>query len=366
MSESKTNAVNPHSSSRIDGIHHIEIYVSNNYQAAHFYRSTLGFSVTGTTEPTRVADSTSIAMRRSEMLLLLTSPIVSSSPVADHIRLHGEGVKDIALSVTGVDHLFHTAISRGARPILNPTTQEDDCGLVRTARIATCGDLIHSLIERSRYRGISPGIVAVEDWGFAPDTALDSIDHLALALDEGQLDEWVEFYISALGFRETHQEEVNTEYSAMRSKVVQSPNGAVRFPMMEPAKGRRRSQIENYIQSHQGPGAQHLALCSTDIVKSVSVMATAGIQFLATPATYYDSLQARVGELSLELDGLRRLGILVDRDARGLLLQVFTKAIEARPTLFLEVIERRGAVGFGSGNIRALFEAVERAQIASA
>jgi 4-hydroxyphenylpyruvate dioxygenase len=365
MCQSSGKDIDVSSVSSIDGIHHVEIYVSNNCQAAHFYRSTLGFGTLGARTEPRGSESTSLAMRCGEIILILTSPLTPSSPVANHIRLHGEGVKDIALSVTNLGDVFDTAVDAGMRPLLDPTTHEDHRGILRAARIATCGDLVHSLIDRSQYSGLLPGFDPLDDFG-VPHTGLCRIDHVALALPEGQLDQMVECYTSALGFHETHQEQVSTEHSAMRSKVVESQNGAVRFPMMEPAKGKRQSQIENYIRSHQGSGAQHVAFLSHDIVKSVSSLAMAGIHFLSTPIAYYDGLEDRVGKLPMELDSLRQLGILVDRDKRGLLFQIFTQPIETRPTLFLEIIERRGADGFGSGNIKALFDAVERAQVAAA
>jgi len=352
--------------SAIEGIHHIEAYVSNSYQASHFYRSALGFQVIGTAAISGgLTDRSTLAMQRGGFRLLLTAPHTSSSPVSEHIHVHGEGIKDIAFSVSNVDATFHVAVSRGARPLMDPLTHEDRNGIIRKACIGACGDLVHTIIDHSNYTGpMLPGYVRPEASAIAPDTALDGIDHIALALDIDQLDRWVEFYVSALGYHETFQADISTEYSAMRSKVVETSNGVVRFPMMEPARAKRQSQIQTYLDSHIGPGVQHLALSSRDIVKSVSVMSEAGVAFLSTPRAYYDTLQERVGSAASELETLRRLGILVDRDPAGHLFQIFTNPIGARPTLFLEVIERRGAAGFGRGNVKALFEAVERSQAA--
>lgn len=343
----------------VRGIHHLEMYVSDARRAAGFYRTVLGFEaidLDGRVAPS--ADRTTVAMQRGRVRLLLTAPATSDGEVAEHIRRHGDGIKDIAFVVDDVDALFERATARGARPLHAPSTLLGETGSARFAIIGVCGDVAHSLYDRapapSRRTSSRPPL----------DTALDGIDHVAFALEAGELDRWVEFYVSALGFEETHQEQVSTEYSAMRSKVVATTNGAVRFPLMEPAPGKRQSQIEAYVQSHGGPGAQHLAFSSHDIVKSVSAM-RAGLEFLPTPAPYYDSLPGRVGSLPADMEALQRHGILVDRDSAGLLLQVFTKPVGERPTLFFEVIERRnGARGFGSGNIRALFEAVERMQAA--
>ncbi len=346
----------------VQSIHHIEIYVSNNYQAAHFYRSVLGFRILGQPTPALPQqDCSSIEVGQGNVALRLTAPLAASSPVAEHIRVHGEGVKDIALTVGNLDQVFQTAVNRGARPLRYPAEQQCGDDVVRAACIASCGDLTHSLIEQSAPSTPRPPL-ASEANGKIPNVGFEDLDHVALALSAGELDSCVDFYVTALGFRETHQEQVNTEYSAMRSKVVQAPNGGVRFPIMEPAPAKRKSQIEAYVESHEGPGTQHLAFRTRNIVQTVSNLAAAGIEFLPTPDEYYTTVEARVGPLYSELDDFRRLGILVDRDAKGLLFQVFTKPIGPRPTLFLEIIERRGAEGFGSGNIKALFEAVERSQ----
>jgi (S)-3,5-dihydroxyphenylglycine transaminase len=352
--------------SMINGIEHVEIYVSNCQQAAHYYRTALGFTVLG---PVRRAegftDRTTLAVQQGRIRLLLTAPLTPDSDVAQHLHLHGEGIKDIALSVTDVRAVFDRAVAHGARPLQRPSARPIAQLLINTAQVESCnGTLVHTLIERPAGAGRQNGDLA-SDEATPMNAGLLAIDHIAMAVARGDLDRHIAFYRDAFGFEETHQEDVRTDYSAMRSKVVQAANGRVRFPIMEPAPGLRRSQIETYIAAHGGAGVQHLAFESVDIVKSVSLLAGV-IDFLPTPATYYDALESRVGDLSDELQALRRYGILADRDATGLLLQVFTKPIGPRPTLFLEVIERRGAKGFGGGNIRALFEAVERAETAAA
>lgn len=348
-------------------IDHVEFYVLDNVQAARFYQTALGFQVISTPELTSNSkDRSSIVLGLGNIRLVLTSPLGGFSSVAEHIQVHGDGIRDIALTVTNVEELFERAIAKGARAIAGPSTSVILGERRRTAAIGVFGDVVHTLIEENPARN-TPLRRDTTYKGAMPlsQTGIEGVDHLAFALKMGELDKWVDFYVNALSFQETHQENVSTEYSAMRSKVVQTENGSVKFPMMEPAIGKRKSQIEHYIESHNGPGTQHLAFLSADIVVSVSAMLAAGIQFLPTPEPYYEQLEARVGSLS-DLERLKKHGVLVDRDAAGLLLQVFTKPIGLRPTLFLEVIERRGAEGFGSGNIKALFEAVERAQAAHA
>lgn len=355
-------------SSGVDGIEHVEIYVSNCHQAAYYYRTALGFAVLGQLQYRGDRpDRRSIAMQQGDIRLLLTAPLTPASDVAQHIHVHGEGIKDIAFSVHGIEAVFDRAVAGGARALQQPVRRHVGHGTVGRARIEACqGALVHSFVERPSDIDWLAGDLSPHDpRSVSAGTGLVAIDHLAMAVEGGQLDRTVAFYIETLDFRETHQEHVTTEYSAMRSKVVQNASATVRFPIMEPAAGRRRSQIDHYIDAHHGPGVQHLALRSQDIVASMSRLANV-IECLPIPSTYYDSLEARVGGLAEELQALRRYGILVDRDATGLLLQLFTRPIGPRPTLFLEVIERRGAQGFGGGNIKALFEAVERAEGAAA
>jgi 4-hydroxyphenylpyruvate dioxygenase len=350
----------------VHGIHHVEIYVSNYKQAAHFYRSTLGLLPVAQWEPPNGAGDASLLLSRENIQLVLTSPTTASGPISEDIYRHGEGLKDVALFVTGVDQLFAAAVEQGAQPIAPPSLMTGPWGSFRTACIGTCGNLVHSLMEPADPNS-QPQAGSTSSIPRTPpfDSRLDGIDHVALAVNPGQLEHWTNFYTSTLGFQKTYQQAVMTEYSGMNSMVVQTPNGAVRFPIMEAAKGKKKSQIETYVSAHQGAGAQHLAFLSSDIVASVSAMAAAGVEFLPTPATYYDNLQERVGEHGLDPTLIQELGILVDRDSDGYLYQIFTKPIGSRPTLFLEIIQRQGAQGFGAGNIKALYEAVERTQAAA-
>jgi 4-hydroxyphenylpyruvate dioxygenase len=345
----------------VSGIDYVEIYVSNCHQAAHYYRTALGFTIVGEVRQDAASMRTSILVEQHDVRLLLTAPLTAGGEVAEHIHLHGEGIKDIAFAVADARSLFDRAVAWGARALRGPQASSAERDSIITARIGASGDLVHSLVERSPGSAWQlPGLVRFAGRAAGRETGLMEIDHLAMAVAAGELDPLIDFYVGALGFEETHQENVTTEYSAMRSKVVQTPNGKVRFPIMAPAPGLRPSQIQRYIDSHSGPGVQHLAFRSDDIVRSAAALGDA-LEFLQTPDPYYDALEARIGDLGGdERQALRRHGILADRDATGILLQVFTKPIGTRPTLFLEVIERRGAQGFGGGNIRALFEAVER------
>jgi len=282
--------------SDIECIGHIELYVANNHQAAHFYRSAFGLVPIGAPvgKPT-AADRSSVALRCGEAFLVLTSPLTSTSAIAEHLRLHGEGVKDIALWVRGVDELFASAVSSGARPIQVPSNTDYGGHCTRTARIGVFGDVIHTLLDVTESRNVLPA-------GFKPlapistKSTVEGFDHVACALNAGELDKWVAFYTSALGFLETHAEQVNTQYSAMRSKVVQSRNGVVRFPLMEPAVGLRKSQIETFVAGHEGAGAQHIAFKVSNIVEAAKTM-SAAVDLLPTPAPYYDMAEGRVGSL---------------------------------------------------------------------
>lgn len=347
----------------VEGCSHVEFYTANSLQAADFYRNALGFDIVGSSWPDAACtDRYSVVVQRGEIRLILTEPRTNEGCIAEFVDRHGDGARDIALSVTDVDRVFELAVGHGAIALEKPATQFTIQGPLRTARIEACGDLVHSLIDTSAYGGaLPPGFAPRPPSGPVRDTALESIDHMAIALHPGDLGKYVEFYTSALGFLEAHQEQVRTKYSAMSSKVVETPSRTVRFPMMEPAPGKLRSQIEAYLTANQGPGVQHVALRSSDIVKSVSALRAAGVEFLEPLKTNYEALGAHVRNLCSDLDQLKQLGILIDQDATGCLLQVFTKPIGPRPTLFLEIIERRGgAEGFGSGNIKSLFEAVER------
>lgn len=343
----------------IHGLDHIEIYVWDSYQAAHFYRSAFGFDVV---EVGRGADPTkeqsSLLLRNADVRLLLTAPLSATSPVAEYLRSHGEGVRDIAFVVSGIEQIYERATRCGARPLSGPAGKEAGRGSHLTACVGVFGDVVHTLVERMpRDNGNAPATVATNPLAGSSAAAINGVDHLAMALEAGQMDRWVSFYEEVFSFRQTHSEYVNTDYSAMRSKVVESVDGSVKFPLVEPANG--ESQVARFIESHQGPGVQHLALLSNDIIASVSALKRAGAEFLTIPDQYYRGLEDRIGAIP-ELETFRELGILLDRDPSGLLLQIFTKPVWIRPTFFLELIERRGSVGFGSGNIKALYEAIEQ------
>lgn len=351
--------------SRLIEIDHIEFYVSNVQQAAHYYRDALGFRpVARAGFETGLRDRVSVALEQRQARILLTSATVPHSDIDEHIRLHGEGVKDIAFRVADVEHVFNEAVRRGAVPLAEPSVLKGDAGRVVRATVAACdGDMVHSLIQRDEYRGRFLPDYAEHD-GALPSTpaGLDTIDHVAISVARGELDRWVEFYQNVFGLELCHQEDIATEHSGMNSKVVQNGTGRIKLVMMEPIPGRRRSQIEEYLTAHCGPGAQHTAFSTDNIVETMRVLKSKGIEFLLTPNTYYEALSNRIGEIDEHLPQLRELSILVDREDCGYLMQVFTKPAQSRPTFFWEIIQRKGARGFGSGNIKALFEAIEREQ----
>jgi 4-hydroxyphenylpyruvate dioxygenase len=348
----------------LKGFDYIEFYVGNAQQAAHFYRTAFGFlPVAYAGLETGERDRVSYVMEQGQVRLILTAATSPDSQVAEYVRLHGDGIKDIAFAVDDARRAFTAAVRRGATPVMEPSVIEDQNGRTIKATIATCGHTVHSFTERDGsqrtffppYRAIAKALPAVS-------TGLEMIDHIAISVEKGALDQWVGFYKDVLDFHQSHQEDIFTEYSAMNSKVVQNGNGSIKFPIMEPASGRRKSQIEEYLEFNHGPGAQHVAFLSDDIVETVRLLRENNIEFLSSPVTYYQMLESRIGEIAEDLDSLRELNILADRDQWGYLLQIFSKPLQSRPTLFIEVIQRAGARGFGGGNIRALFEAVEREQ----
>jgi len=345
------------------GYDYIEFYVGNAHQAAHFYHTAFGFTPIAyagleTGERSRV----SYVLQQGHIRIMLTSALCADDAAAEHVRLHGDGVKDIALTVSDATAAFHESFKRGARPVSEPKLFEDDHGQVVKATIASYGDTVHTFVERRQYEGVFlPNYRPLKT---APAPALETnfmaVDHVAVSIAPGELDEWVSFYNDTMDFCQSHKEDVSTEYSAMNSKVVQSANGLIKFPLVEPASGKRRSQIEEFLEFYGGPGVQHVALLSDDITKSVRALRAAGNEFLTIPDTYYESLRDRVGILEDEdVEALRTQKILVDRDQWGYLMQTFTRPVQGRPTVFIEAIQRKGARGFGSGNIKALFEAVE-------
>ena len=345
--------------------HHVEIYVGNARQASHFYRTAFGFTpVAYRGLETGDRDRTSVVLKQGDIHLVLTEALRLDSEVAEHVKNHGEDVKDIGFIVDDVEGVYQMAIKGGAKSVLPPTRFEDEHGSAVKATIGAFGETVHSFINCDSYGGVFfPGFQPLAKPATAATTGLTRIDHIAVSVQASQLNELIDFYIDVLGFRHSHTEDILTEYSAMNSKVVQNSSGSIRFPIMAPAPGKRTSQIEEYLAFHNGPGAQHIAVACDDIVQTVRALRNNGTEFLSTIGTYYNMLNDRVGLIEENVDDLRELNVLVDRDEKGYLMQIFTKPLLNRPTVFLEVIQRKGAEGFGGGNIKALFEAVEREQL---
>jgi len=349
------------------GVDHLELWVGNAAQAAYYLRIAFGFSeVAYAGLETGARDRASHVLEQGRVRLVVTGALRSDHPVAEHHRRHGDGVKVVALAVPDVDVAYREATARGAEGVAEPQTLEDDYGEVRVADIATYGDTVHRFVDRSAYGGaFLPGYSAVEH--VRGDGAFTGIDHVVGNVRLGEMERWVKFYEDVFGMTEMihfSDEEISTEYSALMSKVVVDGKGRIKFPINEPAEGKRKSQIDEYLEFYEGPGVQHIALATRDIVETVALLCARGVPFLRTPDSYYEDVPERIGEIDESLDDLRRLGILVDRDDEGYLLQIFTKPIGDRPTMFFEIIERHGARGFGEGNFKALFEAIEREQAA--
>jgi 4-hydroxyphenylpyruvate dioxygenase len=349
----------------LHGIDHVELFVGNALQAAYFWTRALGFKeVAYAGLETGVRDRASHVLEQGRIRIVLTGALTPGHDIGRHVAAHGDGVKVIALSVPDAAHAYREAVARGAEGVREPWEASDEHGALRLATIATYGETLHTFVDRSAYHGpFLPGYVARS--GESSGAGLLAIDHIVGNVELGEMDRWVRFYEDVFGMREMihfSDEDISTEYSALMSKVVTSGNGRIKFPLNEPAEGKRKSQIDEYLEYYGGPGAQHIAVATRDIVHCVEQLQARGVEFLKTPETYYDEVPGRVGEIAESLEDLRRLGILVDRDDEGYLLQIFTKPIGDRPTVFLEVIERHGARGFGDGNFKALFEAIEREQ----
>ena len=353
----------------LEGTDHIELYVGNARQAAHYYRGAFGFDVVAYAGPeTGVRDRASYVVEQGRIRLVLTAPLLPDGPVADHVRRHGDGVRSIALRVGDATAAFEAAVARGATPVAEPQVAHDEHGAVRYATIATFGDTVHHFVERDEYSGpFWPGYR--DDRRPGGGVGLRFIDHSVGNVELGRMDAWVEYYQGVFDFdvsQEFDEKDIATQYSGLRSKVTRDRRTMITFPINEPAQGRRASQIQEYLDYYRGPGVQHIALHTDDIVASVSAMHDRGVEFLTTPGTYYDEIapKAAAHAVTEDLDRLRHLGILVDFEYEGYLLQIFSKPVSDRPTLFYEVIQRKGARGFGKGNFRALFEAIEREQAA--
>jgi 4-hydroxyphenylpyruvate dioxygenase len=352
----------------INGTDHVEFFCGNAKQSAHFYRSAFGFKLVAYAGPeTGVRERATYVLQQDKIRLLLTTAMSPDHPISEHVRTHGDGVRDIALWVDDAESAFIETTKRGARGIMEPTVFKDDDGEVKKSAIAIYGDTVHTFIERKNYRGVfMPGYKAVdgEDVVARP-VGLKYIDHMVGNVGWGQMNVWVKFYEDVMGFKmfkHFDDKDISTEYSALMSKVMSNGNERIKFPINEPAHGKRKSQIEEYLDFYRGPGVQHIAMTTDNIIDTVTKLTKQGIQFLRVPSTYYQDLTARVGKIDEPIDELGKLGILVDRDDEGYMLQIFTKPVEDRPTLFYEIIQRKGSRSFGKGNFKALFEAIEREQ----
>jgi 4-hydroxyphenylpyruvate dioxygenase len=356
-----------HDTFPINGTDYVEFYVGNAKQAANFYQSAFGFQLVAYRGPeTGVRDRASYLLVQNKIRLVLTAPMGPDGEVAEHVRRHGDGVRDLALWVDDARDAYAKALERGAVSAYEPRVARDDDGEVVSAGIKIYGDTIHSLVERKNYRGaFFPGF-KLRQPRYQPEPAgLLHVDHCVANVELGKMNEWIGFYERVMGFKNLisfDDADISTEYSSLMSKVMANGNERIKFPINEPAKGKKKSQIDEYLDFYGGPGVQHLALATHDIIKTVTTLRNRGVEFLAAPTTYYAELQKRVGKIDEPIDQLEELGILVDRDPDGYLLQIFTKPVEDRPTLFYEIIERKGARSFGKGNFKALFEAIEAEQ----
>jgi len=360
-------AAQGHDTFPINGTDYIEFWVGNAKQSALYYRYAFGFDLVAYCGPeTGVRDRASYVLQQGAIRLVLTSPLGPDGEIAAHVHRHGDGVRDLAFWVDDAREAHQKAVERGARSVQAPRAQADRDGEVVVAAIATYGDTIHSLVERKRYSGpFLPGFEAASSPFNAQSIGLQYVDHCVGNVELGRMNEWVAFYSRVLGFYNLlsfDDKDISTEYSALMSKVMANGNGRIKFPINEPAEGKKRSQIDEYLEYYRGPGVQHIAMATDDIVATVRAMQNRGVEFLSVPHSYYDSVPGRVGRIDEKLEALAELGVLVDRDDEGYLLQIFTKPVEDRPTLFYEIIQRKGAKSFGKGNFRALFEAIEREQ----
>jgi 4-hydroxyphenylpyruvate dioxygenase len=352
----------------IQGTDHVEFYTGNAKQAAYFYRACLGFELIAYRGPeTGTRDSVSYVLEQNKIRIVLTTALHTSGEIADHVFRHGDGVKSVALLVDDARAAWKETTERGAVSASTPQLLRDRDGEATVASIRLYGDTIHTFVERTKYRGaFLPGYVRPP----GPDrvsrpTGLLHIDHMVGNVGWGEMKRWVAFYEQVMGFRmfkHFDDKDISTEYSALMSKVMTNSNERIRFPINEPAEGRRKSQIEEYLDFYHGPGVQHIAMATHDIISTVNKLQAQGLEFLQVPTTYYEDLTARVGKIDEPLEQLARLGILVDRDDEGYMLQIFSKPVEDRPTLFFEIIQRKGSRSFGKGNFKALFEAIEREQ----
>ncbi|HLL44816.1 MAG TPA: 4-hydroxyphenylpyruvate dioxygenase [Segetibacter sp.] len=354
----------------LEGTDYIELYVGNAKQAAHYYMSAFGFQAVAYAGPeTGVKERASYVVRQNKLTFVLTTPLRAHNDMAEHIYMHGDGVKHIALKVKDASEAWDQTVERGARSNLEPQRLKDRFGEVTMSGIQIYGDTVHLFVDRKNYNG--PFMPGYRQWSnpyFQPkDTGLLYVDHCVGNVGWNQMNRWVKFYEDVMGFKNIltfDDNDISTEYSALMSKVMSNGNGFIKFPINEPAEGKKKSQVEEYLDFYNGEGVQHIAMATNDIVTTVRELMSRGVEFLKVPSTYYENLLDRVGHIDEDLVPLKELGILVDRDNEGYLLQLFSKPVQDRPTLFFEIIQRKGARSFGKGNFKALFEAIEREQAA--
>lgn len=351
----------------LNGTDYVEFYVGNAKQAAHFYKTAFGFQSLAYAGPeTGMKDRASYVLVQNKLRFVLTTPLRPGSEISRHIDEHGDGVKVLAIWVDDARSAFEETVKRGAKPYLEPVTEKDEFGEVVRSGIHTYGDTVHLFIERKNYNGpFLPGYKAWASDYNPTDTGLQYVDHCVGNVGWNEMNTWVDFYAKTMGFRNLvsfDDKDISTEYSALMSKVMSNGNGRIKFPINEPAEGKKKSQIEEYLDFYGSPGVQHVAIATNDIVQTVSELQRRGIEFLKVPSSYYATLLDRVGKIDEDIAPLQELGILVDRDDEGYLLQIFTKPLQDRPTVFFEIIQRKGAKSFGKGNFKALFESIEREQ----
>jgi 4-hydroxyphenylpyruvate dioxygenase len=352
----------------LNGTDHLEFYVGNAKQSAMYYQAALGFELVAYCGPeTGIRDRVSYVLQQNKVRVLLTSSLNPDSEIAKHVEWHGDGVKVLALWVDDAERAYYTALERGATSAFAPRRERDEEGEVVLSAIKTYGDTIHTFVERHAYHGaFLPGFIAKKSTYPVRSVGLQYVDHCVGNVELGQMNQWVKFYQEVMGFKlliTFDDKDISTEYTALMSKVVSNGNGYVKFPINEPAKGLKKSQIEEYLDFYRGSGVQHIAVATNDIRATIEQLRQNGVEFLYVPENYYEDVLDRVGKIEEDLEDLKRLNILIDRDEDGYLLQIFTKPIQDRPTVFFEIIQRKGAKSFGKGNFKALFEAIEREQM---
>nr|WP_299073900.1 4-hydroxyphenylpyruvate dioxygenase [uncultured Allomuricauda sp.] len=352
----------------INGTDYLELYVSNSKQAAHFYKTAFGFqSLAYAGLETGLKDRESYVVVQDKIRLVLTSPLKSGTDIGRHIDQHGDGIKVVALWVDDATYAYNTAMERGAKSYMEPQVEEDNTGKIVRSGIYTYGETVHIFVERKDYNGtFMPGFRKWETPDYNPSpVGLKFVDHMVGNVGWNQMNEWVNFYENVMGFTQIlsfDDKDISTDFTALMSKVMSNGNGRIKFPINEPAAGKKKSQVEEYLDFYEGEGVQHIAVATDDVIATVRQLKSRGVEFLKVPDTYYDAVLDRVGEIDEDIAPLKELGILVDRDDEGYLLQIFTRPVEPRPTMFFEIIQRKGAQSFGKGNFKALFEAIEREQ----